>query len=150
MPPANAIEKSIIIAGGDGEKASLPLIAHAPYYNIFLPAAELLRRGLSKPFCALGRKLRMDDRSFAALLVGFVSATPAIRMIRETDERGKTMNAAFLVCGASALDAHLGFTMAVERSMLLPLLLTKLVGGLMGAALALFLTRKSTGNAPVS
>lgn len=115
-----------------------------------LPAAELLRRGLSKPFCALGRKLRMDDRSFAALLVGFVSATPAIRMIRETDERGKTMNAAFLVCGASALAAHLGFTMAVERSMLLPLLLTKLVGGLMGAALALFLTRKSTGNALVS
>lgn len=86
VPPANAIEKNHIIAGGDGEKASLPLVANAPYYNIFLPAAQ---------------------RTF-------------------------------------------DFTMAVERSMLLPLLLTKLVGGIMGAALALFLTRKSTGNAPVS
>lgn len=115
-----------------------------------LPAAELLRRGLSRPLRALGRRLSMDDSSFAALLVGFVSATPAIRMIRDMDERGKIMNAAFLVCGASALAAHLGFTMAVDRSMLLPLLLTKLIGGIMGAALALLLTRKPVGNATVS
>ena len=115
-----------------------------------LPAAELLRRGLSRPFSALGRKLSMDDRSFAALLVGFVSVTPAISMIKGMDPRGKVMNGAFLVCGASALAAHLGFTVAVERSMILPLLLSKLTGGLMGAALALFLTRKFAGNAPVS
>ena len=115
-----------------------------------LPAAELLRRGLSRPLRALGRKLCMDDRSFAALLVGFVSAAPAINMLRDMDERGKIMNAAFLVCGASALAAHLGFTMAVERSMILPLLLTKLTGGLMGAVLALLLTRKTIRNAPVS
>ena len=115
-----------------------------------LPAAELLRRGLSRPFSALGRKLHMDDRSFAALLVGFVSATPAISMIKGMDLRGKVMNAAFLVCGASALASHLGFTVAVERSLIFPLLITKLTGGLMGAALALLLTRQSAGNSPVS
>ena len=115
-----------------------------------LPAAELLRRGLSWPFSALGRKLHMDDRSFAALLVGFVSATPAISMIKGMDPRGKVMNAAFLVCGASALASHLGFTVAVERSLIFPLLITKLTGGLMGAALALLLTRQSAGNSPVS
>ena len=115
-----------------------------------LPAAELLRRGLSRPFSALGRKLHMDDRSFAALLVGFVSATPAISMIKGMDPRGKVMNAAFLVCGASALASHLGFTVAVERSLIFPLLITKLTGGLMGTALALLLTRRSAGNSPVS
>ena len=115
-----------------------------------LPAAELLRRSLSRPFSALGRKLHMDDRSFAALLVGFVSATPAISMIKGMDPRGKVMNAAFLVCGASALASHLGFTVAVERSLIFPLLITKLTGGLMGAALALLLTRRSAGNSPVS
>ena len=92
----------------------------------------------------------MDDRSFAALLVGFVSATPAISMIKGMDLRGKVMNAAFLVCGASALASHLGFTVAVERSLVFPLLITKLTGGLMGAALALLLTRQSAGNSPVS
>lgn len=57
-----------------------------------LPAAELLRRGLSRPFSALGRKLHMDDRSFAALLVGFVSATPAISMIKNISHSGKVSN----------------------------------------------------------
>ena len=51
-----------------------------------LLAAELLRRGLSRPFSALGRKLHMDDCSFAALLLrfGFVSATrPSVADQRE-------------------------------------------------------------------
>lgn len=115
-----------------------------------LPAAELLRRGLSKPFGWLGRKMKMNDGSFAGLLIGFVSATPALSMIKGMDQRGKIMNAAFLVCGASALASHLGFTVTVERSMLLPLLLTKLVGGLLGALLALLLTGKSVKGAPLS
>ena len=70
----------------------------------------------------------MDDRSFAALLVGFVSATPAISMIKGMDLRGKVMNAAFFVCGASALASHLGFTVAVERSLIWHFLLTHLCG----------------------
>ena len=92
----------------------------------------------------------MNDGSFAGLLIGFVSATPALSMIKGMDQRGKIMNAAFLVCGASALASHLGFTVTVERSMLLPLLLTKLVGGLLGALLALLLTGKSVKDAPLS
>lgn len=50
------------------------------------------------------------------------------------------MNAAFLVCGASTLASHLGFTLNSEPSMLLPLLLTKTLGGLLAAAVALLLT----------
>ena len=71
-------------------------------------------------------------------------------MIKGMDPRGKVTNAAFLVCGASALASHLGFTVAVERSLIFPLRITKLTGGLMGAALALLLTRRSAGNSPVS
>ena len=115
-----------------------------------LPAAELLQRGLSKPFSLLGKKLKMSDNSFAGLLIGFVSVTPALSLIKEMDQRGKIMNAAFLVCGASALASHLGFTVAVARSMMLPLLLTKLAGGLLGALLALLLTRETVEDAPLS
>ena len=115
-----------------------------------LPAAELLQRGLSKPFSLLGKKLKMSDNSFVGLLIGFVSVTPALSLIKEMDQRGKIMNAAFLVCGASALASHLGFTVAVARSMMLPLLLTKLAGGLLGALLALLLTRETVEDAPLS
>lgn len=68
-----------------------------------LPAAELLCHALSKPLMRLGRRLGMKDSSLATLLVGFVSITPALAMMREMDQRGQTMNAAFSVCAASAL-----------------------------------------------
>ena len=50
-----------------------------------LPAAELLRRALSKPLMRLGRRLGMKDSS----LVGFVSITPALAMMKEMDRRGR-------------------------------------------------------------
>lgn len=107
-----------------------------------LPAAELLQRALNKPLHALGKRLGLNDSSLAGLMIGFVSVTPALTMLKNMDSRGKTMNTAFLVCAASALASHLGFTLSAERSMLMPLLFTKLVGGLLAAVLALILTRK--------
>jgi ethanolamine transporter EutH len=55
-------------------------------------------------------------------------------MMKEMDERGKVVNAAFLVCGASALAAHMGFTFGVESELVVPLLICKILGGLAGAA----------------
>lgn len=102
-----------------------------------LPAAELLRR----PLQALGRRAGLADSSLAGLLIGFVSVTPALAMLKDMDPRGRAMNAAFLVCGASTLASHLGFTLGAEPAMLTPLLLTKTLGGLLAAALALLLTK---------
>ena len=81
--------------------------------------------------------------SLAALLIGCVSAVPALAVLKDMDDRGQTMNAAFLVCAASALAAHLGFTLSVEPNMALPLLLTKFLGGFCGIAAALLLTGKA-------
>ena len=80
----------------------------------------------------------------AALLVGFVSITPALAMMKEMDQRGQTMNAAFSVCAASALAAHLGFTLSAEPQMLMPLLLTKFSGGALAAILAIALTKRES------
>ena len=107
-----------------------------------LPAAELLRRALSKPLMRLERRLGMKDSSLAALLVGFVSITPALAMMKEMDRRGQTMNAAFSVCADSALAAHLGFTLSTEPQMLVPLLLTKFFGGALAAILAVVFAKR--------
>ena len=66
-----------------------------------------------------------------------MSALPAIALVRDMDARGKTVNAAAMVCSASALAAHLGFAAGVDRSMIVPLLAAKLLGGMAGAAIAL-------------
>ena len=52
------------------------------------------------------------------------------------------MNAAFLVCAASTLASHLGYTLSVEHSKMIPLLLTKLIGGILGVAFTLLLVKR--------
>ncbi len=106
-----------------------------------LPVAEILRRLLEEPLNWIGSKTGMNGNSVAGLLIAIVSPVPAIAMMKEMDIRGKVVNAAFLVCGASALAAHMGFTFGVETDLVVPLLVSKLAGGLCGAGAALLLTR---------
>lgn len=107
-----------------------------------LPAAEALQRILRRPMEWLGEKTGMNRASMTGLLMGGVSAVPAIALVREMDERGKVVNGAFLVCAASALAAHLGFAFGVDRQMVLPLLAVKFAGGILGALTALAFTRR--------
>ncbi|MFR2190200.1 MAG: ethanolamine utilization protein EutH, partial [Blautia sp.] len=108
-----------------------------------LPMAELLQRLLKVPLTWLGKKTGMNSASMTGLLLGSVSVVPAIALIREMDRRGKIVNAAFLVCAASALAAHLGFTFGVQKEMVVPLLAVKFLGGLLGGAAAYGMTGKT-------
>lgn len=108
-----------------------------------LTMAELLQRALKRPLEWFGRKTGMNAASSAGLLIAMVSVLPVIAMVKDMDRRGKIVNAAFMVCAASTFAAHLGFTAGVDASMIVPLLATKLLGGVLGVCLALFATRKS-------
>lgn len=106
-----------------------------------LPVAELLRRILEKPLTWAAKRTGMNSTSVTGLLVAMVSVVPAIALVKDMDRRGRVVNAAFLVCGASGLAAHLGFTAGVEEAMVFPMLLSKLLGGILGVILALLGTR---------
>lgn len=108
-----------------------------------LPGAELLQRALKKPLGWMGVRTGMNSASVAGLLIGMVSVLPAIALVKDMDRRGKIVNAAFMVCAASAFAAHLGFVAGVDASMIVPLLSTKLLGGVLGAAIALAATRRN-------
>ena len=88
----------------------------------------------------------MENSRLEVLLVGFVSITPALAAMKDMDNRAKTITAAFSVCAASALAAHLGFTLSVAPQMITPLLLTKILGGLLAVALAIWMTRGTHGD----
>lgn len=107
-----------------------------------LPLSRLLEIALKRPLAWLSRKTGMNSVSVAALLMGMVSVLPAIAQIKDMDRRGRIVNAAFMVCAASALAAHLGFVAGVDRSMLGALLISKFTGGILGALIALFFTRR--------
>lgn len=106
-----------------------------------MPLAELLRRLLRVPFAWIGKRTGLNDASTTGILVGMVSAAPALASIPRMDNRGKTVNAAFLVCGASCFAAHLGFAAGTQPETVPALLAAKLLGGCLGAAIALLATR---------
>lgn len=102
-----------------------------------LPAAELLRRLLTKPFTRLGTKLGLGPQSLTGMLIGLVSALPSLAGYHDLDRKGKVALAAFLVSGASLLAAHMGFTLAAEPDLLPALVCGKLSGALAALVLTL-------------
>lgn len=107
-----------------------------------LPVAELLRRGLARPFQRLSSRLGLKPESFTGMLISLATPLPALSMYPDMDPRGKVAAGAFLVNGASLLAAHMGFVVSVEPEMLFPLFAGKLTGALAAAVLALWLERR--------
>ncbi|MBE5761807.1 MAG: ethanolamine utilization protein EutH [Clostridiales bacterium] len=107
-----------------------------------LPVAEIMQRLLKTPFKVIGKKIGLNPVSMAGLIISPVSVLPTIAMMKDMDKRGRIANAAAAVCSASAIAAHLGFTASQEPSMLAPMLISKLLGGLIGASIAIYVTRK--------
>ena len=107
-----------------------------------LPMGEMLQRILKKPLNWLAARTGMNTYSVAGLMLGLVGILPVVAIIKDMDDRGKVVNGAYLVCGASVLAAHLGFTAGVAPEMVTPMLLSKIIGGYAGVAIALWATRK--------
>lgn len=108
-----------------------------------MPLAELLRRLLKAPFAWVGKHTGLNSTSTTGLLIGMVSVVPALALIPRMDKRGKVVNGAFLVCAASTFAAHLGFAVSTQPEMVPALLAAKLVGGSLGAVIALLATGKA-------
>lgn len=106
-----------------------------------LPLAELLRRVLAKPFRWIGRKTGLNDASTTGIIIGSITVMPALVMVRDMDQRGKVLCGAFLVCGASAFAAHMGFAAGTQPDLILPLLGGKFAGAVLGLVIAMGMTR---------
>lgn len=106
-----------------------------------LPMAELLNRALKKPLASLSGKLNMAENALVNLLVCLISVTPALAALPAMKEREITFNTAFAVCAASALAAHLGFSLATAPDMAPPMLVAKLLGGALGVSVMLLMNR---------
>lgn len=107
-----------------------------------MPLAELLQRLLKWPFAWIGKHTGLNSVSTTGILIGMVSVVPALAMIPRMDKRGKIVNGAFVVCGASAFAAHLGFALSTEPDMAGALLAAKLLGGFLGVVIALAVTKR--------
>lgn len=106
------------------------------------PLIYTVKKVFSKPLEKTGKLVGINDASVAGILASLANSIPMFGIFKDMDERGKVVNAAFAVSGAFVFGDHLGFTASLEPSMIVPVILGKLVGGVSAVAVAMLLTRK--------
>ena len=95
-----------------------------------------------KPLMKLGHLLGMNDIAAAGMVATLANNIPMFGMMKDMDHRGKVINVAFAVSAAFVFGDHLGFTAGFDSSMIFPMIVGKLVGGVSAVAVAMLLTRK--------
>ena len=107
-----------------------------------LPFGELLTRLLRRPLAALSRRMKLSPETPSDLLLVYLTITPGLAALPQLDAAGCRAVAAFAVSGASALTAHLAFTLSFAPELAGPLLAAKTLGALLALCLSLLLERK--------
>lgn len=106
------------------------------------PLVYVITKVFQKPLMKLGHLLGMNDKAAAGMVATLANNIPMFGMMHEMDARGKVINVAFAVSAAFVFGDHLGFTAGFDSTMIFPMIVGKLVGGVTAVAVAMFITRK--------
>ena len=106
------------------------------------PLVYVITKVFRKPLLKLGGLLGMNDIAAAGMVASLANVIPMFGMMKDMDRRGKVVNVAFAVSAAFVFGDHLGFTAGFDSSMLVPVIVSKLTGGVAAVLAALALTRK--------
>ncbi len=107
------------------------------------PFMYLLSKILAKPLSALGKRIGINEHAIIGLISCLVSSATTFGMMDKMDKKGTVLNSAFAVSGAFALGSHLAFTIAFDQAYLVPVVLGKLISGILALFLANIIFRKT-------
>lgn len=107
------------------------------------PMVYFITKVFKKPLLKLGKLLRMGDVAAAGLVASLANNIPMFGMMKDMDDRGKIINVAFAVSASFVFGDHLGFVAGVEKDMIFPMIIGKLVGGITAIILAMFIANKT-------
>ena len=106
------------------------------------PMMYFITNVFSRPLIVLGKLFKINEKSTAGLIASLAHNIPMFNILHEMDERGKLLNIAFSVSGAFVLGSHLGFTAGVDKALVFPIIITKLVGGISSMFVANYIYNK--------
>ena len=106
------------------------------------PMLAVITRLFQRPLSFLGRKLKINEPAVTGLIASLANSIPMFSAVKDMDPRGKTLNFAFAVSASFVFGDHLGFTAGFDPSMILPMIVAKLTGGLTALILASLLVKR--------
>lgn len=108
------------------------------------PMVHFITKVFKKPLMRMGKVLGMNDVAAAGMVATLANNIPMFGLMKDMDERGKVLNVAFAVSAAFVFGDHLGFTAGVNREMIFPMIVGKLVAGVTAIVVASFIAPKSS------
>ena len=116
----------------------------AGYIGIMLagafPMVYLLQKYASRPLEAMGKKMGLSSVGSAGLVSTIANILAMFKLVRNMPPKDKVINIAFGVCAAFLLGDHLSFTANFQPTLILPVLVGKLVAGVIAIGLAYWLS----------
>lgn len=115
----------------------------AGYIGIMLcgafPMVYLIKRFLSKPIEVIAGRFGMSAVGAAGVLAASANVLAMFRLVEEMPPKDKVMVIAFAVCAAFTFGDHMAYSANFQPSIILPLIIGKLSGGLLGMLMAYWL-----------
>lgn len=106
----------------------------AGYIGIMLagafPMVYLIRKYFSTPLEAMGGKIGLSAVGSAGLLATIANILAMFPLVRDMPPKDKVINIAFGVCAAFLLGDHLSFTANFQPTIILPVIIGKLLAGI--------------------
>ncbi|TLP57435.1 MULTISPECIES: ethanolamine utilization protein EutH [Pseudomonas] len=129
-----------IIADADDQFRALEI---AGYIGLMLcgafPMVYLLKRFLSKPIEKVASRFGMSGVGAAGVLASSANILAMFRLVSDMPPKDKVLVIAFSVCAAFTFGDHMAFSANFQPSLILPLIIGKLSGGLIAMVLAYWL-----------
>ena len=115
----------------------------AGYVGIMLcgafPMVYLIKRFLSRPIEKVAAVVGLSPEGAAGLLAASANILAMFRLVADMPPKDKVLVIAFSVCAAFTFGDHLAYSANFQPSLILPLIIGKLSGGLIGMMLAYWL-----------
>lgn len=108
------------------------------------PLMYVLGKILKVPMRKLGAMMKINETSVMGLLSSLATSMTTFGMMKDMDKKGVLMNSAFAVSAAFTFAGHLAFTMAFDANYIFPVIIGKLVAGVLALVVAMLLFGRKT------
>jgi ethanolamine transporter len=106
------------------------------------PMVYLIKRYLARPLGAVGRVFGLSSDATAGLLAGAANVLALLALVKQLKAKDKVICLSFAVCCAFLFGDHLSFTANFQPSLIVPVLVGKLVAGIIAIVFAFLLAVK--------
>ncbi|MBR5157001.1 MAG: ethanolamine utilization protein EutH [Clostridia bacterium] len=107
------------------------------------PFMFILAKVLSKPLKVIAKKIGVNEYSIVGIVSCLATSATTFGMMDKMDKKGVVLNSAFTISGAFVLGSHLAFTMAFDGEYVIPVIIGKLISGVLAIFLANIIFHKT-------